>query len=475
MDNRPAFEAAPAIKIMINIGALMDIPTGTYLFGKHGESILNGGLSFATGVVGIGNNFKSTLTHYMTLSAMNRIMASYPTHLNTYDTEVNTQEWQLKNLTKRFENLKDKEVFLDRLWVVTDKTVYFANQWYEILKTYLKEKLAGISKQAKDTPFLSRDKKTFIKIPVPSFTEVDSFTAFETEDVAKIQADNELGDSGANTIHMRQGLAKMRFLMEMPGLAGGAYNYIALTAHVGKEIQMASGPMAPPPTKKLQYLKNGDTLKGVTGQFFFLMSNCWHAYNAAPLINQGTKAPEYPSDKDDSVSGDTDLNLVKLRQLRSKSGPSGYELEIIVSQSEGVLPELTEFHFIKDNDRFGITGTLQHYNLDLYPECKLQRTTVRGKIDADPRLCRALNITAELLQMHMFWRHLEEGILCTPKELYDDLVKLGYDMNTLLDTRGWWTMENEKHPVPFLSTMDLLRMRKGLYTPYWMKADKTKK
>jgi hypothetical protein len=205
------------------------------------------------------------------------------------------------------------------------------------------------------------------------------------------------------------------------------------------------------------------------------MSNCWHAYNAAPLINQGTKAPEYPSDKDDSVSGDTDLNLVKLRQLRSKSGPSGYELEIIVSQSEGVLPELTEFHFIKDNDRFGITGTLQHYNLDLYPECKLQRTTVRGKIDSDPRLCRALNITAELLQMHMFWRHLEEGILCTPKELYDDLVKLGYDMNTLLDTRGWWTMENEKHPVPFLSTMDLLRMRKGLYTPYWMKADKTKK
>lgn len=475
MEIRPAFEQAPAVKIMINIGALMDIPTGTYLFGKYGESILNGGLGFATGVVGIGNNFKSTMTHYMSLSAMNRIMASYPTQMNTFDTEVNIQEWQLKNLTKRFAYLKDIDIFHEKIWMVTDKTIYFANQWYEILKTFLKEKLKTKDKSAKETPFLSRDKVTRIKIPVPSFTEVDSFTAFETEDVAKIQDDNELGDSGANTMHMRQGLAKMRFLMEMPGLAGGAYNYIMLTAHVGKEVNMASGPMAPPPTKKLQYLKNGDTLKGVTGQFTFLLSNCWHAYNAAPLINQSTKAPEYPSDSDDSVTGDTDLNVVKLRQLRSKSGPSGYELEIIVSQSEGVLPELTEFHFIKGADRYGISGTLQHYALDLYPECKLQRTTVRAKIDSDPRLCRALNITAEMLQMKLMWRHLDNGILCTPKELYDDLIKLGYDMNTLLDTRGWWTMDNEKHPIPFLSTMDLLRMRKGLYFPYWMNPDKTKK
>lgn len=475
MEMKPAFETAAPVKIMINIGALMDIPTGTYLLGKHGESILNGGLGFATGVVGIGNNFKSTMTHYMTLSAMNRITASYPTSLSTYDTETNVHEWQLQKLTKRFDNFKDREIINEGVWNITDGTRYFANEWYEIFKTFIREKIKNFDKIAKETPFLSRDKKTLIRIPVPTFTEVDSFSAFETEDVAEIQNKNEIGDSGGNTIHMRQGLAKLRFLMEMPNLAAASYNYIMLTAHVGKEIVMASGPMAPPPTKKLQYLKNGDKLKGVTDKFFFLLSNCWHAYNAAPLINQGTKTPEYPRNSDDSTSGDTDLNIVTLRQLRSKSGPTGYALSILVSQSDGVLPELTEFHFIKENNRYGISGTLQHYALDLYPELKLQRTTVRGRIDEDPRLRRALNITAEMLQMKMLWRYLPDDMVCTPKELYDDLVKMGYDMNVLLDTRGWWTLDNEKHPIPFLSTMDLLRMRKGLYTPYWMKSDKTKK
>lgn len=468
MEMKPNFVSSNPVKIMINIGALMDIPTGSYILGKHGESILNGGLGFTTGVVGIGNNFKSTITHYMSLSALSRIRESVETTLNTYDTEVNTHEWQLEKLTKRFPNLANLEVFTDGVWQITDKTVYYANQWYEILRDFLKQKKAGADKHGVETPFLNRERTQFVKIPVPTFTEVDSFSAFETEDVAKIQDSNQIGDSGGNTIHMRQGLAKMRFLMELPALSGGAYNYTLLTAHVGKEIQMASGPMPAPPTKKLQYLKNGDKLKGVTDQFFFLMTNCWHAYNAAPFINQSTKAPEYPRDGEDNLSGDTDLNIVTLRQLRSKSGPSGYAIELLVSQSEGVMPELSEFHYIKSNERFGISGTMQHYSLDLYPDCKLQRTTIRSKIDSDSKLCRALNITSELLQMKQFWHHVDD-VMCTPKELYDDLKSMGYDWDVLLNTRGWWTLKNEQHPIPFLSTMDLLRMRKGLYKPYWIK------
>jgi hypothetical protein len=42
----------------------------------------------------------------------------------------------------------------------------------------------------------------------------------------------------------------------------------------------------------------------------------------------------------------------------------------------------------------------------------------------------------------------------------------------LLNTRGWWTLDNDKQEVPFLSTLDLLRMRKGLYHPYWLAEDK---
>jgi len=56
-------------KVLINIGSLMDIPTGSYVTGAKGESILNGGLGMITGVIGAGNNFKSTIMHYMMLTA----------------------------------------------------------------------------------------------------------------------------------------------------------------------------------------------------------------------------------------------------------------------------------------------------------------------------------------------------------------------------------------------------------------------
>lgn len=472
MDFKPAFEPAPNVKVMINIGACLDIPTGTWLRGKYGESILNGGLGAITGMTAIGNQFKSTIIHFMMLSAMSRVMETHTTSLSTYDTEINIHESHLYDLTRRMKNFKDRNILQTGEWVVTDKTVYQGNEYFEILKTFMKDKRKGGKKAV--TPFISREAGKNLEILVPTFGEIDSITEFQSEAEMRMLDENELGDSGGNTFHMRAGLVKTRVLMELPALSGGSYHYTAITAQLGKETMMASGPMPAPPTKKLGYLKNGDKIKGATDKFTFATNNCWHAYNAAPLVNQSTKAAEYPMQDQDPISGDTDLNLVSLRCLRSKSGPSGIVLEIIVSQREGVLAELTEFHYIKGMNRFGISGTLQHYALDLYPECKLQRTTVRTKIDEDPKLRRALNITSEMCQMKTYMPEPEVAqYMCTPLELYDDLKKMGYDWDLILsNTRGYWTLDNDKHPVPFLSTMDLLRMRKGDYTPYWMDDNK---
>lgn len=463
----PKFEQIPFVKTMINIGAGLDIPTGHYIKGRHGESILNAGLGMITGVVGIGNNFKSTILYYIMLSAMDRIMQMVDTIAITYDTETNVHLTRLFELTKRFKAFHEQNILENGKWIVSDKTIYFANEWYEILRDYLTEKKKEEKKHLVKTPFLDRDGKSLMEILIPTFTAIDSFSEFETADVAKIQEENELGDSGGNMMHARQGLAKTRFLMDVPTLCGKTNHYLLMTAHIGKEMPLAQGPMAPPPTKKLQYLKNGDKLKGVTDKFTFLLSNCLHAFNATPLINQGTKGPEYPRNPDDNRPGDTDLNVVCLRQLRSKSGQSGYVMEVLVSQTEGVLPSLTEFHYIKSSDRFGISGTMQHYNLDLLPDVKLSRTTVRSKLDTNPVLARAVNITSELCQMTELWRHYEEGFFVKPAELYEGLKKKGYDWTILLNTRGWWTVNNDEHPVPFLSTQDLLNMYHGRYHPWW--------
>jgi len=470
---KQTLQQAPSVKVLINIGAGLDIPTGVYVKGRHGEMVLLGGLGPVTAVVGRGNMFKSTAIHYMKLSAMNRIFSTIETASNTYDTETNIQEPSLERFIDRFEYLRDRDILKNGIWIITDKTVYYANKWYEDLKLFLNEKIKNIKNYTVVTPFLSRDRITPLEIAIPTFTEVDSFSEFETEDVAEIQNNNELGDSGGNTIHMRQGLAKTRFLMDVPTLFGKSNNFMLMTAHMGTDIQMAAGPYAAPPPKILQHIKQGEKIKGVTGKFFFLMNNCWHAYKATLMINQGTKGPEYPRNAEETNSPTTDLNLISMLQMRSKFGPSGYTLDLVISQSEGVLPTLTEFHYIKTSDRFGLGGNDRNYFIELYPEVSLSRTTIRGKIDSDPKLCRAINIVSELCQLHQFHRGLRE-ILCTPKELYEGIKAKGYDWNMILSqTRGWWCFEDQKNPLLFLSTLDLVNMYRGTYHPYWMNDDKS--
>ena len=472
MDMRPSFETAPNVRILINIGAGLDIPTGEYIYGKYGESILNGGLGAISSVVAIGNNFKTTLTDYMTLSAASRLSTTSDTSINTFDTESSKHEGHAKAQSQRFDEFKNRDILQEGFWNITDQTMYAANKWFDKTKEFCTAKVANAAKLEKETPFLNRDCKTLLKVLPITFAEIDSFTEFTTDDVFKMQDENELGASGRNTMFMRAGLSKTTFLAELPTVVNKSYHFTLMTAQIGKDIVMASGPIPVPPNKKLQHLKNGDKLKGVTDKFTFLMSNCWHSYNAAPLLNQSTKSPEYPRNSDDTIVGDLDLNIISLRQLRSKSGPTGYVLTLIVSQIEGVLPSLTEFHYIKESERYGLNGSLHNYSLDLLPDLKLSRTTVRGKIDSDPLLRRALNITSEMCQMLQFWRTMDEELMCTPKVLYDDLIKLGYDWNVLLNTRGWWCLDNDKHPIPFLSTKDLLNMRIGKYKPYWLEDDK---
>jgi len=472
MNDRPGFKQIPSVKTMINLGALLDIPTGYYVKGRHGENLLAGGLGAITGVVGIGNSFKSTIMHYMTASALSKVLPAHQTHVTTFDTEINKHESHLKDLLARFPELKKTEptgdIFNDGIWSISDKSQYYANEWYRILKDYLKTKKDNTRDWMIESPFLDRDNKTLLKVVTPTFSEIDSLSEFETEDVAKLQDDNDLGESGGNIVFMRQGLSKARFLMDIPTIAGNSGHFFLMTGHVGKEMEIAKGPYAPPPAKKLQGLKNGDKLKGVTDRFFFLLNNCWQTFHTAPLINQGTKAPEYPKFSSDQVSGDVDLFAVSMRQLRGKAGTSGFHLEIIVSQTEGVLPSLTEFNYIKNEDRFGLEGNNVNYYLSLYPDVKLTRPTVRSKIDDDQKLRTAILYTSEMCQIFKLWKNFPKELICTPKELYEDLKAKGYDWNILLNSRPYWVFNNENQERPFLSTLDLLEMRVGRYHPYWL-------
>lgn len=454
-------EEMPYVKVSYNLGGLLDVPTGRYEVGMYGENILNGGMGSITGVTGFGNNYKTTIMDWMMLVVMSQIPKSQG---GIYDTEFNVVIPRVSALAAAIKEFNNEDIVRNGRLQFTDKSVYLGNEWYDKWKEFVKDKEKNIASVSLDTPFIDRDGKTLFKQAIPNINIIDSFSEFETQDAANIQDENELGSSGANTLYMRQGISKTRFMQDIPKYISKSNNPMLLSVQIGKKIEMD---LRAAPAKILQYLKNGDVFKGAPPKFTFLTTNCWQAANASPLINDTTKAPEYPRTPEDALKGDTDLQIVTLINLRCKYGPSGLITQLIVSQQEGVQPTLTEFHYVKSMERYGMGGNMQNYFMELLPEVKLSRTVVRGKIDRDAKLRRAILITAEMCQMKWLWHTLKEGYLCTPKELYDDLKAKGYDWDILLATRSWWTYENDKHPIPFLSTFDLLNMRAGTYHPYW--------
>ena len=458
-----AFQPIPLYRMQYNVECLQDIPTGKYIKGKYGENILLGGMSLGTGIVGRGNLYKSAIMNFMSMTFMSHFEDS---KAYIYSTEINEQTHRISHQASYIKQLNDEDIVANGRYLLTDKTQHSGNEWFEIYKSITNDKLDN--KRKIITPFLTREGKQYT-LPYPDVSGVDSLTEFDTDSINDIVKETELGDSKMNTVSMRQGLIKMLMLNQLPKIVTQSNTPIILTAHVGDSIQM--DPYAPNP-KLLQFLKGNDKIKGVTGKWSFLILVNYQCLSANILIEESTKAAMYPRLNEDPMKGDTDLNKVTMGILRSKCGPSGLLFEIIVSQEEGVKPALTEFHYLKTNDYFGLSGGNRNYVCDLYPNCSLSRTTIRTKTENDPLLRRAITICSEILQMKRLWHNFPDAYLLSPKELYDNLLSKGYDWDILLRTRGWWTHNNDYHPIPFLSTKDLLDMAAGSYHPYWLNDDK---
>lgn len=458
-----SFTAAPEILPFLNLGCGFDIPTGSYMIGKHGESLLNGGLSYLTGIAGGGNKFKSTILWYMLLTVLDRYQGSEGV---AYDTEMSLAIKRLYQLAASMENIGGVALGQEGRLTVTSAVEYSGNKFYELFKEIATNREQNPKEYMRTSPFLDHNGNN-LRFFTPNVTGVDSLSNFSADATIKMQNDNEIGDSGRNTEAMRASLIKTQLLMEMPRVTAATGNYVLFSAHVGEGIQM--DPYAPN-AKKLQHLAQNYKFKNVPEKFTFLMNNCWYADKAETMINQTTKAPEFPRNSDDDMKGDTDLNRIYLKNLRAKSGPTGMPMELIVSQSEGLLPGLTALNHLK-SFKFGMGGHDRSYFNELLPDVALSRTTVRGKLDQNYKLRRAMEISMELCQIYNMWHDYDQKLVVAPAELFATLKEKGYNWDQLLETRGYWTFDNDSkdHKRPFLSTQDLLKMRVGDYHPYWMK------
>lgn len=475
------FKKAPKMRPQLNVGSVFDIPNGRYYIGQHGESILNGGVAYFTGVGGRGNTFKSTLMHYMTLAILDRYSSA---ECNIYDTEMSLTAERMYQLAQHMEYIAGVDLEAEDRMLITDSTAMMGEEWFDALKAHgaelvSKEKLKA---NTRTTPFLDRENGGFFTAIRPTVVEIDSLSMLTTTTVQQVFDKNEIGNSATNMSAMSDGRIKTQMLNQFPSFTAAHGVYILTSAHVGKQHVLDK---YAPPAKQLQFLKGDNSFKNVPEKFSFLTNNLYYVHSAEILLNADKSGCEFPKDSDDKRKNDTDLQLLTVQNLRAKSGPTGMPIEVIVSQNEGLHMGLTEFNMIKSLARFGLEGNMQNYQLTLLPGVTLSRTTVRGKLDENAKLRRAMEITAELAYMYNFGyrtentvdrapglnedENLDRDLVCTAKELYDDLTAKGYDWDVLLNTRGYWVFaEDAKDRPPFLSTMDLMRMRAGIYHPYWM-------
>lgn len=464
-----SIKAADPIRPFFNIGGCFDIPTGYYIRGIYGDHILCGGVPSITGVIGPGNSFKSTLSHFFKLRVLERYMLAIALD---YDTEGTVSLERIKMLAEQNAPSRLAEGAFDQgnQYHLTNMEQYDGTEFWDFVKEALSTRIIkdGSNKGKLETPFVNPITKQNIHIFPPALVTVDSLSMFQTRSVQKIQSEHDIGDSGQNMLFMRDGVAKTQLLGEMPALASRTGAQFFLTAHLGQQHSLDP---RQPPEKKLAFMKQDKKIKGVTEKFLFLTNNLWQCDRVQPLINDTTKAPEFPRNSDDDMRGDTDLVMIRVTNLRPKSGAAGIPLEIIASQREGILPSMSEFWNIKRvNKEYGIEGNTRSYYLSIYPEVTLSRTTIRGKIDSDPKLRRALEITSEMCQYLNIHPDLDKDLVCTPKELYEDIIKRGYNWNEILEnTVSHWTFDHYKKKKHSLSTLDLLNMRAGLYNPWWMK------
>lgn len=459
----PNIAAAPPVRFLFNVGLGIDLVTGEYIKGIHGNYVLNGGMGFMVGIVGGSNKFKSTIARWYILRFLRCFTGSRGL---CYDTEMNSHERQWENLYGNVMKFDPEDDLLrnGRLRI-TDKTVCRDMAMvYEPLKDELEERIKYKIKNSVDTPFADHYGLP-LKMIYPTATLWDSFTETRPSNTLKTMSDHDLGAKEGNTIHLQDNLAKTKYFMEMPAIAQGAYDYQILTAHVQKNQEIGAHT---PPAKQFQGLPQNLKVSGIPNKSLYMLSSAWHCERAVVLYNSTSdKTPKYPRDEYDRTNTESmDLQEVTMCMLRNKSGGSSIKLSIVCSQSDGVLEGLTNFHRINTND-FGLSGSNTSYALDLMPDTKLDRIKIRRMLDADPLLERACEITSNLYLMRIYSQNpMTRTLWVTPKELYEGLLKRGYDWNVLLKTREWWSVDPQ--PLPELTTFDLLRMNRDLYHPYWM-------
>ena len=432
----------------LNTNTLFDIQTGVFVPGSHGGMILNGGLGLTNSVMGRPQMFKSTVM----FSFIMRVLSYYPESISITD---DTEDSLKKDRIVKFSPYNDNHNDLYERNIIQTPVDTTAEEFFEKIKKTAEEKLKHKSDYLVESPILDPRTNSPLMMLIPTLINYDSWSAMISSSAQNIYDTKQIGSSDTNIVYMRDANVKKMMISQIPTLAARAGMYFSLSAHVGEKYEL--NPYAQSP-KTLQYMRTSDKPKGVGNDFNFLISNSLDMRSVKVLLD-GDKECQYPLN---NSGGEMELNEVIGVLCRCKNNMSGTLLPMVVSQANGVLGDLSNYHYLKENKYFGFTGSPQNHKLQL-TNCNINRNTIREKL-LDPKITRAIEILAQLLYIQSNWMPSRVvDFSMSPEVLTEKLIGCdGPNVNDILESRGWWTYD-KKNKQPYMSLFDILSIAQGIY------------
>jgi len=462
------YSTPPALIPNTVVGCLVDISIGVIRTGTRGELWIDGGLSGSTVLAGPGNTYKTALSLFlMTSSYATLSLHQKEVSALVYDTETTLNPSRIETFHKKLnlpENLVEDP---EKPWSLTNKMDSPVKELIKNVLDSMKNKVKS-NKKVEWKSVESKVSKKLLEILPSDLFLLDSLSKLDLNNLADTLIKKDADSSDLNTTFLSDGRVRKIMLETLLTACKQANVKFITTVHLGKSFGIGDNKYEKK-MDRMQFLPQSIVMKGAPETVNFSIETSFIVHPSVQMKDPGTKLAKYPR-KGEGV--ENDLNLVTLETIRCKTGASGVRIPVIVSQEEGVLPTLTEFHYIKEA-KFGIEGNDRSYCLTLYPDVKLSRTTVRDLIDSDPKLRAAIRYTSEILQIMAarvrlnFVDYFKNFDLAELKKVADEKINFSEDLD-----KFEWRYGARVYETKFLSTPDLLELHRSGKLPFWVKKTK---
>lgn len=435
----------PSFIPYVNTGTIFDMSTGKFRAGVGNTYPLDGGLSSCMGICGRAQTYKSGIAGSLLANAMLVHPEAYALVFDSENTISGPERYD--DFTPIDKPISDRIGFYN-------STTTNLTEFYDLIKRTAAEKLAHQKDYMIESPFIDTNTGKPMRAWIPTFVLIDSFSRARSNKGDDQFDKNNVDDSAMNTFYLYDGGVKSRIMNDLPTRAAKVGIYVIMTAHVGDKMDL--DPYSPTP-KQLQFMKNNDRMKNVGSNFEFLTTALMQT-NKATVLQDSNKHCLYP----DANSTDGEVNQVDTTMVRCKNNNAGALVPYVLSQTQGILKDVTNFQFLRNCKNYGMIaeGNNQKFTPLLTKDVTLTRHNLRKVTAANYRESRALELTMQLCFVQNFWStfRMPEYVHVPVEKFAEDLTRSEQAVidRVLESTGSWSTSKTERERLTILDVLNLL-------------------